>query len=75
METDGTKRIEEYYWERELIARFELLWLKQQEGRGYNREDLAVIAAACCDGDQRWARDCIDDFLNQRELGVNQLQE
>lgn len=70
VEKDGTKRIEEYYWDRELIARFEMLWLKQQEGRGYNREDLAVIAASCCDGDQRWARDCIVGFLNQRKLGM-----
>ena len=74
VEKDGAKRIEEYYWDKELIDRFEMLWVKQQEGRGYNREDLTIIATACCDGDQRWARDCIVGFLNQRKLGESYLQ-
>jgi hypothetical protein len=71
VEEDGAKRIEEYYWDRELIARFEDLWSKQQNGRGYNREDLSMIAASCCDGDRSWARDCIDRFIDQRLLKKN----
>ncbi len=64
----GARRIEEYYWDKGLIARFEGIWLKHLERRGYNREDLAFIAENCCDGDRRWARDCITGFLRQRTL-------
>jgi hypothetical protein len=71
VEKDGTKSIEEFYWDKELIAQFEGLWLKQQNGRGYNREDLSVIAESCCDGDRRWASDCIVRFINQRLLKEN----
>lgn len=67
-EQSGQKSIKEYYWDKQLIARFESLWLKQQQGRGYNREDLTVIAECCCAGDRQWARDCINDFINQRKL-------
>ena len=63
---EGTeRRIEEYYWDNQVIARFESLGLKQQERRGYNREDINFIATHCCDGDRDWARDCITRFLHQ----------
>lgn len=67
-EEGGDKSIEEYYWDNELIARFETLWEKQQEGRGYTSEDVEYIAECCCDGDRRWARDCITGYLDQRNL-------
>ncbi|WP_156826978.1 hypothetical protein [Geopsychrobacter electrodiphilus] len=67
VEEDGVKSIKEYYWDRGLVSRFEALWIKQQAGRGYNNEDLCFIAENCCDGDRRWAHDCISGFLNQRK--------
>jgi hypothetical protein len=64
----GNSSIKEYYWDKKLIDRFKNLRLKQQEGRGYNSDDLTYIAESCCAGDRKWARDCISDFLNQRKL-------
>ena len=67
--TEGSDmRIEEYYWDKGLIARFEGLWLKSLERRGYNRDDLSFIATNCCDDDRSWARDCITGYLRQRTL-------
>ena len=67
-EEGGDKTIKEYYWEKELIGRFESLSAKQKGGHGYNSEDLTFIAESCCDGDRQWARDCITGFLQQRNL-------
>lgn len=67
-EEGGDKTIKEYYWEQELIGRFETLAAKQKRGRGYNSEDVTFIAESCCDGDRRWARDCISGFIKQRNL-------
>ena len=69
----GNSSIKEYYWDKELIKRFKNLWLKHQEGRGYNSDDLTHIAECCCAGDRQWARDCISDFLNQRNLSSEQV--
>ena len=71
----GARHIEEYYWDKELIDRFAGLWQRQQEGRGYNDEDLAFIAAGCCDGDRHWARDCIVGFLTRRKLSASHFPE
>lgn len=71
-EKDGNKTIKEYYWDIELIERFQKLWVKQTEGRGYNSEDLTLIAEHCCAGDRKWARDCITDYFNQRKLTSGQ---
>ncbi len=65
-EKGDEKTIEEYYWDKDLIDRFETLWVKQQEKRGYSGEDLTFIAEDCCDGDRQWARDIIAGFLQQR---------
>jgi len=66
---DGVARgIEEFFWEEGLIRRFESLVAKQQERRGYNSADLTFIAERCCEGDRRWARDCIVEFLRQRRV-------
>ncbi len=75
VEEDGDKTIKEYYWDQVLIGRFASLWLKHQAGRGYNREDLSFIAQSCCDGDRRWAHDCIVGFLNQRKLYESDSRE
>ncbi len=75
VEKDGSKSIEEYYWDKVLIDRFENLGMKQQEGCGYNREDLAFIAESCCDGDYRWAHDCISSFLRQRTLSGSNSED
>ncbi len=75
VEKGGRKSIEEYYWDKELIDRFENLEMKQQEGCGYNREDLAFIAESCCAGDYRWAHDCISSFLQQRTLSGSNSED
>lgn len=67
VEEDGKKIIKEYFWDKGLVGRFETLGMKQQAGRGYNSEDLTFIAENCCDGDRRWAHDCISGFLKQRK--------
>jgi len=59
------RKIEEYYWDKDLISRFQGLATKAQAGRGYDKEDLAFIAESCCDGDYPWAYDCITRFLLQ----------
>ena len=64
----NNRRIEEYYWDQHLIDRLLVLADKHQQSLGYSSDDLAFIAATCCDGDQRWARDCIAGFLHQRLL-------
>ncbi len=66
VEEGGDKTIEQYYWTKDLIGRFESLWEKQKEGRGHNSEDVTFIAECCCDGDLPWARDTIAGFLQQR---------
>jgi hypothetical protein len=68
---NGRKNIEEYYWEKDLIYRFNDVWSKHQQGRGYNREDVDLIATTCCDNDRLWARDCIEQFIDQRLLKEN----
>ena len=74
-EEGGKKTIEEYYWDKELIERFVKLELKQREGRGYDREDLAFIAESCCAGDYRWAHDCMRDFLQQQTLSGSSQED
>lgn len=64
----GGQGIKEFYWERALVDRFAGLWVRHQQGRGYNSEDLELVAANCCDGDRRWAHDCITGFLAQCRL-------
>ena len=61
----GDRSLKEFYWEQTLVDSFVRLAAKQQTGRGYNREELTFIADNCCDGDRRWARDCIDGYLQQ----------
>ncbi len=64
----GDRAIEEYYWEKELIDRFEALWAAQTQGHLPDSLDLSFIAERCCDSDLQWARDCIAGFLQQRNL-------
>ena len=61
--------IEEYYWDRELVGRFETLWSEQRAGRRPGRETLSFIAERCCEGDMNWARGCVKAYLAQRGLG------
>lgn len=70
----GNSSIKEYYWDKKLIDRFKTLWLKHQEGCGYNSDDLAYIAESCCAGDYTWARDCIIDFLNKRNFSSEKVE-
>jgi len=67
----GEKTIEEYYWEKDLVGRFQTLWAEHKQGRGYKREDVTFIAQWCCDGDMQWARDLIAEFVEQRTLCGN----
>lgn len=62
-ERGGDKTVEEYYWEQQLISRFETLWVERKGGRGPSSEDLTFIAEHCCDGDRQWARDTIAGFV------------
>ncbi len=65
-EEGGDKTIEEYYWQKDLVDRFETLWAGKKEGRGHTSADVTFIAECCCDGDRQWARDTIAGFLKDR---------
>ncbi len=65
-EENGDKTIEQYYWQHDLIGRFETLSAANNEGRRPKSEDVSFIAECCCDGDRQWARDTIDGFLRRR---------
>jgi len=70
----GNSSIKEYYWDKKLIDRFKNLWLKHQEGHGYDSDDLTYIAESCCAGDRTWARDCINDFLDKRNISSEKVE-
>ncbi len=66
----GRTVIREYFWSRELIDR-----LARVKERRPAKDDIAYVAAACCDGDIEWAREIIralgrSNALAPRSAGV-----
>lgn len=62
---DSSKSIEGYYWDIQLIHRFNLLRDQQQQGCRYSDDDINYIAENCCEQDVKWARDTIATYLKQ----------